>query len=176
MPIRLAVLVDFVSGPRVARRHVTVRFRGGNRGAWDLMRVELGPVSASSAQAWITYATDVLALLRTLPEQPLAPRVLDAFASLIDEWRPIAQGAAPFRWSSEEKPERAQYLLNALYVAGTIVEHEAASGRAQLRPATADEFHIVLVREVLDALAHESEADAHFVQEMRNVWGIARRD
>jgi len=70
----------------------------------------------------------------------------------------------------------AQYLLNALYVAGTIVEHEAASGRAQLRPTTADEFHIVLVREVLDALEHESEADAHFVQEMRNVWGIARRD
>ena len=94
------------------------------------MRVELGPVSSASAQAWISYATDMLVLLRTLPEQPLAPRVLDAFESLIDEWRPIAQGVAPFRWSTEEKPERVQYLLNALYVAGTVVEHEAASGRA----------------------------------------------
>ena len=140
------------------------------------MRFELGPVSSASAQAWIAYATDMLVVLRTLPEPPLAPRVLDAFASLIDEWRPIAQGANPFRWSTEERPERAQYLINALYVAGTVVEHEAAFGRAHLRPAMADEFHIVLVREVLDALEHESEADAHFVQEMRNVWGIARRD
>ena len=140
------------------------------------MRFELGPVSSASAQAWLAYATDVLALLRTLPEQQLAPGVLDAFASLIDEWRPIAQRAAPFRWSTEERPERAQYLINALYVAGTIVEHEAASGHAQLRPAAADEFHVVLVREVLAALEHESEADAHFVQEMRNVWGIARRN
>jgi hypothetical protein len=70
--------------------------------------------------------------------------------------------------------ERAQYLLNALYVTGTLIEQEAAAGRAHLRPAAADEFHIVLVRDVLDTLAHESDADAHFVQEMRNVWDIAR--
>jgi hypothetical protein len=140
------------------------------------MRIEVGPVSSASAQAWVAYATDMLTLLRTLPEQQLPPRALDAFASLLDEWRPIAQRAGPFRWSSDEQPERAQYLLNALYVAGTLIEREAESGRARLRPAAADEFHVVLVQEVLGALERESEADAHFVQEMRNVWGIARRD
>jgi len=140
------------------------------------VRVELGPVSSASARAWLAYATDMLAVLRGLPESELPPRVLDAFGAILDEWRPIAERPEPFRWSSDEPPERAQYLLNALYVAGTLIEREAAAGRTHLRPASADEFHVSLVREVLDALQHESEADAHFVQEIRNVWGIARRD
>jgi hypothetical protein len=140
------------------------------------VHIEVGPVSSGSARAWITYATDMLALLRALPEEQLPRRALDAFASLLDEWGPIAQHADQFRWSSEEQPERVQYLLNALYVAGTLIEREAASGRARLRPAVADEFHVVLVREALDALEHESDADAQFVEQMRNVWTIARRD
>jgi hypothetical protein len=36
--------------------------------------------------------------------------------------------------------------------------------------------HVVLVHEVLDALEHEGDSYAHFVREMRNVGGIARRD
>ena len=139
-----------------------------------VVHIEVGPVSAVSARIWIAYATEMLALLRALPEPQVPAHALDAFASLLEEWRPIAQRDEPFRWSSDEAPERAQYLLNALYVAGTRIEEEAAAGRAHLRPAAADEFHIVLVREVLDTLAHESDADAHFVQEMRNVWDIAR--
>jgi hypothetical protein len=82
----------------------------------------------------------------------------------------------PFRWSSDEEPERVRYLLNALHVAGTVIEEEAASGRAPLRPAAADEFHVLLVHEVLDALERESRTDAQFVEQMRNVWGVARRD
>jgi hypothetical protein len=140
------------------------------------VRIDLGPVSSGSAQAWVAYATDMLELLRALPEEQLPSHALDAFASLLNEWRQIADRSEPFRWSSEEPPERVQYLLNALYVAGTIVEQEAAEGRARLRPASADEFHVVLVREALGALEHESDADAQFVDQMRNVWGIARRD
>jgi hypothetical protein len=30
------------------------------------------------------------------------------------------------------------------------------------------------VREVLEALEHESDADAHFVKELRDVWDVAR--
>ena len=140
------------------------------------MHIEVGPVLSASARAWITYATDMLALLRALPEHQLPKPALDAFASLLDEWRPNVERAEPFRWSSEEQPERVQYLLNALYIAGTLIEREAASGRARLRPAGADEFHVVLVHEALDALEHESDADAQFVEQMRNVWDIARRD
>ena len=96
------------------------------------MHIEVGPVSAASARAWIAYATETLALLRRLPAQQLPAPALDAFASLLEEWRPVAQRDEPFRWSSDEAPERAQYLINALYVAGTRIEEEAASGRARL--------------------------------------------
>jgi hypothetical protein len=141
-----------------------------------VVRVDLGPVSTESAQAWISYATDTLTLLRALPEDQVPSHALDGFASLLNEWRPIAERGKPFRWSSNEQPERVQYLLNALYVAGTVIEQEAASGRARLRPASADEFHVLLVREALGALEHESSTDAQFVEQMRNVWEIARRD
>ena len=140
------------------------------------MRIELGPVSSDSAKAWIGYAIDTLALLRAHPDARLSPHALDGFASLLEEWQPIAASGRPFRWSSDERPERVQYLVHALYVAGTIIEHEAASGRARLRPAAADEFHVQLVREALDALEHESDADAQFVEQLRNLWGVARRD
>ncbi|HET9730891.1 MAG TPA: hypothetical protein VFR41_15775 [Acidimicrobiia bacterium] len=139
------------------------------------MRVELGPVSSASARAWIEYATDVLAYLRTVADPRLAPRVLDAFESFLDEWRPIATRPEAFRWTSDDAPERVQYLVNALYLAGTIVEDEAAHGRVSLRPAIADEFHVQLVRQLLDALERQSTADAHFVHEIRDLWSVARR-
>jgi hypothetical protein len=138
--------------------------------------INLGPVSSASAQAWVSYATDMLALLRAHHQPELPPNALDAFASLLDEWRPIAQRPEPFRWSSDDTPERAKYLINALYLAGTVIEEEAAAGRARLRPAEADEFHITLVHEVLYSLEHESDADAHFVHEIRNIWNIAQQD
>jgi hypothetical protein len=138
--------------------------------------IELGPVSATSARAWIAYAGEMLELLQALPEGELPAPALDAFASLLDQWRPVAERGEPFRWTSEEEPERVQYLLKALYVAGTLIEREASLGRAHLRPADADAFHFVLVRETFDALEHESKADAEFVTQMRNIWDVARRD
>ena len=43
-----------------------------------------------------------------------------------------------------------------------------------LRPAAADEFHIVMVQQVLDTLAHQSRSNAEFVESLRNDWLIAR--
>jgi hypothetical protein len=140
------------------------------------MRVEIGPASSQSARAWIAYATEMLAFMRTLPEQTLPAPSLDAFASLLEEWRPIAQRREPFRWATDETPDRAKYLVNALYLAGALIEREAAAGRTHLRPAVADEFHVIVVHEVLRALERESPADAQFVRQIRNVWSIARRD
>jgi hypothetical protein len=140
------------------------------------VQIDVGPVSRASAQAWIAYATDTLTHLRERPDIDVIAGALDAFASLLDEWRSIAERADPFRWVSDEPPEQVQYLLNALYLTGTIVEREVSAGRARPRPSEADEFHVVLVHAALTALEHESEADAHFVEELRGVWGIARRD
>jgi hypothetical protein len=139
------------------------------------MHVEIGPVSAASAKAWIAYASAMVEVLRGAREPGIPPQALDGFVELLDEWRPLAEGDEPFRWSADEDPERAKFLLNALYRAGLVIEAEAEAGHAQLRPAAADEFHFQLVHEVLEALEKESEADAQFVEGLRGVWGVARR-
>jgi hypothetical protein len=124
----------------------------------------------------MAYASDTLIELREQRDIELIAGALDAFAELLDEWRPIAERAEPFRWVGDAPPEQVQYLLNALYWAGPIVQREATGGRVRLRPPEADEFHVVLVQAALTALEHESEADAHFVGELRGVWRIARLD
>ena len=142
----------------------------------EQVQVDVGPVSRASARAWIAYATETVTELRNRPDVDLVAGALDTFVALLDEWRSIAERDEPFRWVREAPPEQVQYLVNALYWTGTIVQREASAGRARLRPPEADEFHVVLVRAALNALEHESEADAHFVEELRGVWGIARRD
>ena len=136
----------------------------------------MGPVSPASARAWIRYAGETLTELRDLPHIEAVAGALDAFAALLDEWRPIAERGEPFRWVSEQPAERVKYLVNALYWTGTIVEREAAAGRAHLRPPETDEFHVVLVHAALTALEQESDGDAHFVAELRGLWGVAGRD
>jgi hypothetical protein len=136
--------------------------------------VEIGPVSCVSARAWVAYATETLAVLRTLED--LSSSALNAFEGLLETWRPIAARIDDFRWEGDLPPERVKFLLHGLYTAGLVTEREAARGRAHLRPAIADEFHFVLVREAMEALEHESDADAHFVKELRDVWGVARDD
>jgi hypothetical protein len=140
------------------------------------VRIELGPVSTASARAWIAYAAEMLEVLRAQPQEGLPAAALDAFGSLLDQWRPIADADEPFRWSDDLEPERVQYLLHALYAAGVAIEREAASGRTRLRPPEADAFHFVVVRESFEALEHESKADAEFVEQMRNIWEVARPD
>jgi hypothetical protein len=140
------------------------------------VQVDIGPVSRASAQAWIAYATEIVTELRDRPDIDLIAGALDAFVELVDEWRSVAERAEPFRWVRDAPPEQVQYLVNALYWTGTIVEREASAGRARLRPPEADEFHVVLVHAALTALERESEADAHFVEELRGMWRIARLD
>ena len=115
------------------------------------MQVDVGPVSRASARAWIAYATETVTELRNRPDVDLVAGALDAFVALLDEWRSIAERDEPFRWVREAPPEQVQYLVNALYWTGTIVQREASAGRARLRPPEADEFHVVLVKAALTA-------------------------
>ena len=66
--------------------------------------------------------------------------------------------------------------MKALYQAGLEIEDGMQHHGMRLRPATADEFHIVLVRQVLDTLKLEGRSNAEFVDSLRNDWHIARPD
>jgi hypothetical protein len=139
------------------------------------VNVEVGPVSHASAVAWLDYADEALADLRTAPESPVPPHALALFADLLAEWRAIAATDARWRWTAEMPPEKVEFLIRALYEAGLVIERESEAKRARLRPSEADEFHIVLVECVLSALEAEGGSNAQFVESLRDEWEIARR-
>jgi hypothetical protein len=138
------------------------------------MRVEIGPVPIDSAEAWLGYAADVIAELRTRPRS-VSPEVLDAFSRYVAEWTSTAGAEAArhdpvFRWSGDAMPETVEYLVFALYKLGVQLTAEEDSGERPPRPAAADRFHTVLVRSVLGALECQGEAEAQFVNQLREVW------
>ena len=141
------------------------------------MLIEIGPVSRASARAWLDYATIAVGELRGSETPRVPDRAIDRFADLIAQWRRVARDDdGPFHWSADEPPEKVEFLMNALYSAGLEIERGAAEGRMTLRPAEADEFHIVMVQQVLDTLSHQGRSNAEFVESLRNDWLIARKD
>ncbi len=141
------------------------------------MEVEIGPVSRASALAWIDYATLALGELRAAHAGTVPASALDRFAGLLTAWRDAAattDPSTPFHWVTDEPPERVEFLMKALYTAGLEIERGAAAGTMTLRPAAADEFHIVMVQQVLATLARQDRSNAEFVESLRNEWSIAR--
>ena len=140
------------------------------------MKIEIGPVARASALAWLDYASVAIADLRRVAPKTLTPSAIDGFESLIATWRIAAARPGPFHWQTDESPERVEFLMKALYQAGLEIENGIEHHGMRLRPATADEFHIVLVRQVLDTLRLEGRSNAEFVERLRNDWHIARPD
>lgn len=140
------------------------------------MKIEIGPVARASALAWLDYAADAVVDLRRVAPTALTRSAIDGFESLIATWRVAAAQRGPFHWQTDESPERVEFLMKALYQAGLEIESGIEHHGMRLRPATADEFHIVLVRQVLDTLALEGRSNAEFVDSLRNDWRIARPD
>lgn len=138
-----------------------------------IVQIVVGPVPVSSARAWLDYAEDTLEHLRSVDDVELPRPAFDAFEEILEEWRTIAKADEPFRWVSEQSPERAEYLISALYHVGNVVEREAAAGRRPLRPKEADEFHVRLISSVLVALEAEGTPYDQFVREIRGDWDIA---
>jgi len=141
------------------------------------MRVEVGPVSLASADAWLNYASGVIAELRHTP-RAVTTDALDGFSKYVDDWRATAEMAAArgdsvFRWSGDAMPETVEYLVFALYRLGLRLTEEEDAGDRPPRPPEAAKFHTVLVRSTLAALEAEGEAEAHFVRQLREVWAPA---
>jgi hypothetical protein len=137
--------------------------------------IEIGPVSRESAVAWLDYATIAVGELRSSETPRVPDRAIDKFEELVTQWRHAASVGDAFHWSAELPPEKVEFLMNALYSAGLEIERGAAEGRMTLRPAAADEFHVVMVQQVLDTLALQGGSNAEFVESLRNDWLIARK-
>lgn len=140
------------------------------------MRCEIGPVSEESTDAWLRYAAEVLDHLAAADPPVQTVEDLDRLRDVLVEWRHALVPGHPFLWEDDRSVEELEFLMKALYEIGLYAEAEHEAGRMKLRPAEADEFHVQIVQQVLSQLEAESPASAHFVGEIRNVWGIAARE
>ena len=132
------------------------------------VRVCVGPVAPTSAEAWIGWAREMIETLRRQPGTAvkLPAEVLDDVASYVESWAGANRPGDVFRWQVDVDPDELEYLTNALYNLDLRLADEAA-------PAEARAFHIVLVQALLFALAQESPSRAAFVQQLRPSWPVA---
>jgi hypothetical protein len=140
------------------------------------VKVQLGPIAKDQAVAWLEYADDALADLRVMREPTIHPSALDAFGDMLREWNAALLDDRPeWVWIGEDTAEHVEFLMAALYQAGLAMERASRLGKASLRPPEADEFHMMLVGEVLTVLSTEGPSHDQFVESLRVEWGIARR-
>lgn len=144
------------------------------------VRVEIGPVPAGSARAWLDYADAVIDDLRRIGADRTPPEVLDTFENIVDTWRSellrdpgTQENPQPFHWATERSEDEVGYLINALYETGLSVEAAHEAGELHLRPPEADEFHYAVVNQVLAALEAEGGPQSHLVEILREHWGVA---
>ena len=132
------------------------------------VRVRIGPVAPTSAEAWIGWAREMIGVLRRQPESAvkLPAEVLDDVAAYVESWAGANRPGDVFQWQVDVDPDELEYLTNALYNLDLRLADEAA-------PAEARAFHLVLVQALLFALAQESPSRAAFVEQLRPSWPVA---
>jgi len=94
---------------------------------------------------------------------------IDAFLLLAD----AASAGNPFHWVTDVSPEEVEFVMKGLFEIGLVVEAEHEAGRLPLRPPAADEFHHMVVKQVLAEIEVEGPAFAQFVEGLRGEWGVA---
>ena len=143
-------------------------------GTLTAVQVDIGPVAASSATAWIDYARAVLGGYGLDDDEPVdthvGSEVVASFRHYLDEWARIAERGGDFKWSTEIDLEEAEYLVHAFYRVATRANAAAeARGRFYMPPA-AEAFYMSLVYGVLDALESAGTPAAEFAEELRQFW------
>ncbi len=140
------------------------------------MRLHVGPVSRTSALRWVEWAETVLgecpdglAGAGDLPDG--GPPEFDRY---LQDWRRMAcDGSAAFQWQAEVDPDALAYFTHALYNLDRRLSAQVERGEREAGPTEAHAFNLILVRALLDALAHESPCRAAFAEELRSSWPSA---
>jgi hypothetical protein len=137
------------------------------------VQVDIGPVAASSAMAWIDYARAVLegyGFDDEPVENQVGAEVVKSFRYYLDDWNRVAKRGGEFKWSAEVDMEEVEYLVHAFYrVAGRATAAAEARG-TRLMPPEGEPFYNCLVLGLLDALEGAGTPAAEFAEELRQFW------
>lgn len=131
------------------------------------MRVDLGPVDASSAHAFVDYGWLVL---NAPPGRALSGDVQQEFRRYLEQWARSARPGSAVRWSHETTCDEAKYLLHAFHRLVTDVEVRLLRKELPPFPAQAEEFYRALVRALLEAVAAESATCATWADDLGRFW------
>jgi len=139
------------------------------------MKVCVGPVAPTSAEAWIRWAREMIADLRGQSESAvkLPADVLDDVAAYVECWARKSRSGGVFRWQVDVEPDELEYLTNALYNLDVRLADEARRAPERAAPAEARAFHHMLVQALLFALAQAGPSRAAFVDQLRPSWPVA---
>ena len=136
------------------------------------MLLELGPIPAANAAAWIGYASETLSMgfdefrARGFRGDALAPWI-----ALVETWAEAAQGLDPddqFRWSGELPDDQAEFLTWALhqFLHRSFGDVAPDDPGLQLRAP----FNRMLSLALLDGLAEAGGACRELSEQLRITW------
>ena len=108
----------------------------------SLVQVDIGPIPASSAKAWIDFARSRRNLKR----------------------------GGEFKWTAEVDLEEVEYLVHAFYRVASRAADAAEQRGSRLMPPEGQAFYAALVLGVLDALESAGTPAAEFAGELRQFW------
>jgi hypothetical protein len=137
------------------------------------VQVDIGPVEAASAAAFIDYARAVLEGYG-LEEEPIDDQigveVAKRFRGYLDEWARVASRGGEFKWTAEIDLEQVEYLVHAFYRVARRATDAAHVRGHRLMPIEADAFYESLVQGLLHALEAAGTPAAEFAEELRQFW------
>ena len=139
------------------------------------MKVCVGPVAPTSAEAWIRWAREMIGDLRGQSESAvkLPAQVLDDVAAYVECWAGQSRCGEVFQWQVDVDPDELEYLTNALYNLDVRLADDASRAPERAAPAEARAFHQMLVQALLFALAQAGPSRAAFVDQLRPSWPVA---
>ena len=135
-----------------------------------LVRIELGPVPASSARAWIDNGRSVLAGVRRAgPRLPveLPEDVGKAFDDYLDQWEDVARRDEVFTWSADIDDEHVRHLVVYWFGLMSLDDDVWAEFGLPFAPPEAEAFYLDLSSAVTGALA---DADTEVGSMIKASW------
>jgi hypothetical protein len=137
------------------------------------MRVEIGPVTASSVTAWVGYARKALDEVVGEPGSDgvwIPDDTVATFTSYLDKWERAAAGVDEVHWAAEIPADEAEYLSHAFFRIASNLAARAEERGYTMAPPESDEFYKALVTAFLSALDAEGQSSQEFSEHLRSFW------
>ncbi len=137
------------------------------------MRVQIGPVPATSVTAWVGYARKALDEVVDEPGGDgvwLPDDTVATFVRYLDDWERTAGRDETFRWTSDIPADEAEYLSHAFFRVASNLAARAEKRGYKMAPPEGEEFYRVLVESFLTALDREGQSSQEFAEHLRSFW------